>query len=153
MRQISFFVLLISLALTFAGCGGGGGGGGAAVNPNDAVLASKIVGTWKLIKETDDLGVLKTVNANSSGKVNTVTFNADNTATTIAYSMQTTDQLAFWTTDDVAPETSAGSWVISNESLVVTSQHGTFSYPITIVDNILTQTNSDNEKMVYEKVP
>lgn len=160
MRLNGVFFAFLLIALAFTGCGGGGSGGGPAATDAsaDQLLASQLVGTWKLSQATKD-GVLVPVKPNTTGQVGTITFNSDNTASSVDYTISTSVIVAvggsapdtnFYQTRDEAPVTSGGSWVVSGGSIVSTSTNGqTYTNRVEIKNGELYQTMSDGEVRVW----
>jgi len=87
MRSNGVFFAFLLIALAFTGCGDGGGPA-ATDTSADQLLASQLVGTWKLSQATKN-GVLVPVLPTDSGEIGTISFNADRTATGSDYTITT----------------------------------------------------------------
>lgn len=156
-------ILWVSLALT--GCGGGGGGGatGAAGTSADTLLASQLVGTWKLSQATKN-GVLVPVLPTDAGEIGTIIFNADQTATGNDYTISTSNGVMVvdpnnpalpanadsYKTTAVSASNAVHSWSVSGGSLIVQSAGGvTMTNSIEIKDGKFYQTMPDGDVQVW----
>ncbi|HAE37683.1 MAG TPA: hypothetical protein DCG57_03470 [Candidatus Riflebacteria bacterium] len=160
MRVYGVVLAILLVATAFTGCGGGGGGGGVADTSADQLLASQLIGTWKLSQASKD-GVLVEVKPNTANQVGTITFSSDNTAASVDYTITTSvivgvggaPDTNFYQTEDTAPTISGGSWAVANETLITTNSSGqTFTNAIQITDSKLYQTMSDGDVRVWTKV-
>lgn len=158
MRFYGAFCIFLLVVIAFTGCGGGGGGGGTGENSADQILASQLVGTWKLSQATKE-GVLVPVKPNSAGQVGTITFNSNNTASSVDYTISTSVIVAvgdtapdtnFYQTKDEAPTTSGGSWAVSNGVLISSGTSGkTYTNKVEIKNGELYQTLPDGDIRVW----
>lgn len=160
MRVYGVVFAFLLIATAFTGCGGGGGGGGSVIDTSaDQLLASQLIGTWKLSQASKD-GVLVEVKPNTANQVGTITFNSDNTASSIDYTITTSvivgvgdaPDTNFYQTQDTAPTVSGGTWAVSNGTLISTNGDGdTFTNSVQITNGDLYQTMSDGDVRVWTK--
>jgi hypothetical protein len=162
MRLNGVFFAFLLIALAFTGCGGGGGPA-ATDTSADQLLASQLVGTWKLSQATKN-GVLVPVLPTDSGEIGTISFNADRTATGSDYTITTSSGATvvdpnnptpppstdFYKTTAVAASSAVHSWAISNGSLVVQAATGkTITNRVEIKDGKFYQTMPNGEIQVW----
>lgn len=111
--KIRFFGVLFAfllIAILFPGCGGGGGGStGAADTSADSLLASQLVGTWKLSEATRN-GVLIPVLPTDAGEIGTIIFNANQTATGNDFTISTSGGVMVVDPNNPAPPANANSY-------------------------------------------